>query len=369
MRIALIGARCYPPRHGGLEVVVSELAGAFAELGNEVHLYASEVDRDYTYRGFQVHEVAALKGKYTTTLSQVIASSRGVRELTPDVVSIHGVGPSIPLALNRNFFGRSPTVVTCHGADWRRDKWPLPAKYAFKKVAGAAIARSSAVTAVSRLCASQIARDVGISSTPIGNGVSIPLAVESDVTRDLPSVYSVAVSRLTPEKRVELLVEAYDSTVARRLGPLIVIGSGTSSHTSSYAQKVRAVASRDTLFLGHLEHDDTLAIVKNATRYFSLSRFEAQPLSVLEAMALGVPVHVSDIDAHRELCEDGASYISSESVAGVRNYLLRNDLAALESEAVVRARNIAGGRRWSQIASDYINIFEAAARYENTNAR
>lgn len=360
MRIALVGARCYPPRHGGLEVVVAELAHAFAKLGNEVDLFASEFDDDVATNQLGLHGVSALGGKYSKTLSQAIASRDAVKSTNPDVVAIHGVGPAIPLVLSRRFFGNAPTVVTCHGADWRRDKWPRIARKAFRYSAGAAIRRADKVTAVSAGCASDIAFDVGISPQVIPNGVAIPGDMDARLRIDAPSGYSVVVSRLTPEKRVDLLVEAYDAEVSNLLGPLVVIGSGASSHTELHEKRVRSLAHESTVFTGRLDRTDTLAVVKGASRYISVSRFEAQPMAVLEAMALGVPLHLSDIPAHRELCGNAASYFASLTPDQLKNHLIDSGSRPRQDLIVSEAKEIADNRQWDRIARRYIEVYEDA---------
>src|SRR3712207_1380304 len=105
MRILLLGARTYPARHGGLEVAVQELAQAYASLGHDPMVLVDQSSGVSTLHNIAVHQTKAIRSKYTHSLSQLLFGIPKTRRLGSDVVHVHGVGGSIPLALHPQVFG------------------------------------------------------------------------------------------------------------------------------------------------------------------------------------------------------------------------------------------------------------------------
>lgn len=110
------------------------------------------------------------------------------------------------------------------------------------------------------------------------------------------------------------------------------------------------------------------ALVKRAAVFLSLSRYEGMPNAVMEAAALGCPVVLSDIPAHRELLDDEAAvFVPAEAVEPAAEGVLgclRNPAAARERAARARAR----AQNWSipaaaQAYADlYADLLRAHAR-------
>lgn len=332
LKIALVGCRNFPAKHGGLEVVVESIANHIAERDLSVHVFVGETegeaDKTVETPGlatFYVHATKAIKGKYWHTASQVLTGISGVRRLGPDIVNIHGVGPAFPLAFSKKAFGDAPTLVTAHGLDWERAKWPPIARWIFKKVALRALKNATSVSCVSTSVGSDLAALLGVEVVITPNGFD-PVEVQGDAPIDLPPRYSVVMSRLTPEKNIEEVLNAYDSEISSLLGPLVVLGGGGTSYTESYELKLREMAAeRDVLFLGELDREKALSVLNGASLFISMSKLEALPMAVIEAMSMGVPLLLSDIPPHRELCADASRYASLDSPEDLRELLLTHE--------------------------------------------
>jgi glycosyltransferase involved in cell wall biosynthesis len=75
--------------------------------------------------------------------------------------------------------------------------------------------------------------------------------------------------------------------------------------------------------MGHVEKELLWALMKTAEVFVSVSHFEGMPNSVMEAMAVGCPLVVSDIEAHRELLtEDMALFVPVDDAGLIARALL-----------------------------------------------
>ena len=110
--------------------------------------------------------------------------------------------------------------------------------------------------------------------------------------------------RLDEGKNVDNLLEAL-SRLAHRLNFVAFIcGDGPRrGHLELLARKL-GIANR-LIFTGYVQNLWTT--MKGVDAVISLSRFEGCPNVVMEAMACGAPLIVSDIQAHRELLDDTAA--------------------------------------------------------------
>lgn len=69
----------------------------------------------------------------------------------------------------------------------------------------------------------------------------------------------------------------------------------------------------DVYFTGHLPHTQVWSLMKKASVFLSLSAFEGRPNSVIEAMACGCPMVLSDIQAHREILDEHSAVFVNPS--------------------------------------------------------
>ncbi len=112
--------------------------------------------------------------------------------------------------------------------------------------------------------------------------------------------YGIFVGRLSEEKGILPLLEVWREM---KNVPLLVVGSGPLEEAAR--KLVRESDARHISFSGHLSHDETLGRIREARFLVAPSRcYETFGLSVLEAMACGVPSIVPRAGALRELVAD-----------------------------------------------------------------
>ena len=114
--------------------------------------------------------------------------------------------------------------------------------------------------------------------------------------------YAIFAGRLSPERRVSTLLDAW--ALLRTRIPLKIVGGG--EHRDHLAQKASWNHLDMVEFTGLLPHDRTVETIKGARfLIFSSEWYETFGLTMIEAFACGVPVICSRMGAMKEIVEDG----------------------------------------------------------------
>jgi glycosyltransferase involved in cell wall biosynthesis len=169
--------------------------------------------------------------------------------------------------------------------------------------------------------------------------------------------YALFVGRLVPEKRVDLLIEAFRSVP----GDVRLVIAGGSSHTDDYVRSLHRAAEQDPRiqFAGYVYGEELQQLYRDAGVFVLPSDLEGLPLVLLEALNMGCPIIASDIAPHLE--------VLGESEPG-RRIVPRGDTAALAaalSEAFTdRDEAVAGVQACRDAILDRFDWDEVAARTE-----
>ncbi|CAM5672990.1 D-inositol-3-phosphate glycosyltransferase [Streptomyces avidinii] len=165
---------------------------------------------------------------------------------------------------------------------------------------------------------SGVYREIRDGGVPAHRIVSLPNGVDTDRFRvadradgaaraaararhgvDPDETVALFVGRLTSQKRVDLLVDAFSAAKAEGLRLLLV---GPSDATYGPAFDTRGLPAGVT-WLGATTSPERYYALADV--YVSTSLAEGMPNSGLEAMASGLPLLLSDIPGHRELVDEG----------------------------------------------------------------
>ena len=150
------------------------------------------------------------------------------------------------------------------------------------------------------------------------------------------SNYLLAVGPTYPHKNIEILIHAYEALdkETRKNHPLLIAG-GKKAYTDQLKERVEAAGlSEDVHFPGYVPASLMPALYQEARALFFPSLYEGFGIPLLEAMACGCPVVVSDTSSMPEVCGDAALYFDPRDqysiTAAMRRILsdeeLRNDL-------------------------------------------
>jgi glycosyltransferase involved in cell wall biosynthesis len=114
--------------------------------------------------------------------------------------------------------------------------------------------------------------------------------------------YAIFAGRLSPERRVSTLLDAW--TLLRNRVPLKIVGGG--EERAHLQQKADWKELDMVEFTGLLPHDQTVGAIKGARfLIFASEWYETFGLTMIEAFASGVPVICSRLGAMQEIVEDG----------------------------------------------------------------
>jgi glycosyltransferase involved in cell wall biosynthesis len=113
----------------------------------------------------------------------------------------------------------------------------------------------------------------------------------------------VAVGRLEPEKRFDLLLRAFAPLAARRPELKLFIAGDGSSRQMLEAERERLGLGRASRLLGHVA--DPADVYQAADVFVQSADNEGTPNAVLEAMAFEVPIVATDAGGTRELIRHG----------------------------------------------------------------
>jgi len=162
------------------------------------------------------------------------------------------------------------------------------------------------------------------------------------------------VGRLSPEKNLETLIAAMDLVLRRRpRAKLALCGDGVLRKSLEDAVRAAGLEER-VVFAGFVA--DVAPWLKRAAVAVAVSRFEGHPNAVLEAIAAGVPLVLSDVAAYRAIAGDDAALFvplsDAEALAAAIVATLEERAAALR-----RAEN-------ARAAIAPLSLDAAATRYE-----
>jgi len=263
----------------GVERYVTTTSIELARRGHAVDVFGGDASamRD-ALEGSTVTFVEAANPR------EALAATR--RAPRPDVVHAHMTGSDLVAIATRPLL-RAPVVSTLHFAQERGHDLVSRALYsAIPHLVSSEVAISEFVAGA-----------VGRSPTIIPNGVPEPRGADAPAEPTRSRVVLVA-QRLEREKATEVAIGAFAASgLAGKGWELQVAGDG-SERARLEAQATRDGIDAATRFLGRV--DDLAARMARAALLIASAPAEPFGLSVVEAMAAGLPVIAARGGAHRE---------------------------------------------------------------------
>jgi glycosyltransferase involved in cell wall biosynthesis len=302
MRIAMIGSRGLVSRYSGIETALSSLSSRLVKHGHSVTVYG---DRENvgSHDGVQLQSVPAFPSKHLETLTRSLLSVLHALPRKFDVIHLHDVAPAVwsPAAK----LARVPTVLTLHSLDWKRARWNTLSRQGIRLIERMAVRQVGRIAVVSNSLQEYLRAAYGLDSVVLPNAVEPSMYVKPtsfSAALGLKSrQYILFTARLVREKAAHDLIRAFRAVSS---GCKLVI-AGESRYDTGYARELHELArGTATVFTGHLSQPQLQELYANAGLFVLPSHVEGRSMALLEALAHGLPVLVSDIPENREVVID-----------------------------------------------------------------
>lgn len=293
-------------------------------------------------------------------IAQLITVIRVINKEKIDLIQAHwsipqGIMAIVALIMTRK---KIPLVCTLHGSDlnFNTNFFKVLHQWIFKK--------SSYISTVSQFLKSEAIK-IGIDSSKL---TVIPMGVDAQniFTRppnDTSRQHLLFVGRLIKNKGVDVLLKAMPMILEHfPEQKLIIVGEGAERknlETLSHELNI----SRQVSFIGAKAHDQLPFFYREASIFVSPTFSEGFGLTLVEALACGCPVIVSDVPGVRDIIEHQQTGLLFP--AGDNRALATNVIALLcdEKYRLSLAKNGYEKVRvtfdWSTISDRYAQLFES----------
>jgi glycosyltransferase involved in cell wall biosynthesis len=136
---------------------------------------------------------------------------------------------------------------------------------------------------------------------------------------------AIFIGRLAPEKELPSLVQGF-SLAAREHAAAKLVFVGDGPMRPELEQQVRSLGLENRVVFAGMQNPDSICHWLQAADIFNLvSRREGLPMSLIEAMSIGLPSVVTDLPANTQLVADGVHgfHVKVNDAAGIGSALLR----------------------------------------------
>ncbi len=285
---------------GGLERVVSSLANGYVSRGYNVKIVVlSKGKRNSLITEIDPKvEVVFLKDKIWNKISQLRNETKN------SLVHIHFGDGRIHPIIRLGLIGRK-IVITCHSVySHKRNTLLNLFDYLFSFQAKKIIAVSAAVK---DFCVNEVHMKED-KVCVIRNGIECN---EDIIEREKGEVLKiVSLASLYPHKNHIYLIKALAAfkSVCDIPFKLYMIGDGPCM-SDLYLESLKLGLKDNIIWYGAIWQKDLVrSIVKAADVFVSASEYEGFPISILEGLVYGLPMVLSNIPPHIEICGEGALY-------------------------------------------------------------
>ena len=269
-------------------------------------------------RGATLHDWRAVRQPGVGALAEAAGLRRIIREVRPDVVHLHCAKAGLVGRLVLR--GSVPTVFSPHA-------WSFFAVDGMMRRAVLGWERFAARWTAATVCVSAAERRTGETAGISGrlevlpnevstSAVQIALAERRSTLREKLEVrgpLAVCTARLTRQKGQDVLIEAWPAVREALEGAeLVLVGDGPGR------AGLAAAAGPGVRLVGAADRTSALRWMHAADVVVCPSRWEGMSLVPLEAMALGRPLVVTDVDGMAEAVPAGAAWtIAPDDVAAL----------------------------------------------------
>jgi glycosyltransferase involved in cell wall biosynthesis len=281
-----------------------------------------------------------------------------------DIINVHN--PSsffiIPLILRKLRIIKSKVIFVSHGLvpiEKCNQMYNYPPRYFIYQ--SICLKWSDHIIAVSNYLKSSIINEYNIEESKISvvhNGVEDKFLTEGKTNSNVSPSYILFAGTITKIKGLDYLLSGLQKI--DNFG-LIMIGEKTKYLEELENDYTDLFKSKKVKYLGKADTQTLISIYSNASFLVLLSRYDSYAMVVLEAMAAGKPVVISENVGSKEIIENGKEgfivpFGDIDSLVNVLTYLLNNENEVKKMGQLAKQKALK--YRWSNQAKEYLKIFE-----------
>ncbi|MCA1567612.1 MAG: glycosyltransferase [Acidobacteria bacterium] len=342
--------------YGGAERQLSYLAAELAVLGHEVHVASRHggpnLDRMKS-AGVVWHCLGGTGNRDPLIFFRLVAL---MRKLRPGVVQtiltpMDIMGGAAALLTRTRWVLRESSSAPLYTARWRHR-----VRRALGRLADAIVSNSAGGYNYWRIESSRRPLCVIPNVIPLDEITAADSSHVEGFAFDPAEKVVLYAGRIDAGKNVENLIAALACLADEVPYAALICGDGPRRHHVERMAHELGIAHR-IFFTGYVEN--LWGLMKRADALVSLSRFEGCPNVVLEAMACGCPLVVSDIPAHREILDERSALFADpdepkEVAAALKATLLHDEAARGRART---ARGMTAGRPVETTARLYEKLY------------
>ncbi|KAF5082954.1 Glycosyltransferase Gtf1 [anaerobic digester metagenome] len=324
MKICII-APYYLLVKGGVEIVTYYMAKELTFLGHEIHVVSiqevnkkDEIVLEFLDDGifnskFYVHRICLPLRAMVTRYSKIeyilfiIFALTAVRKIRPDIIHAQDFLPAVPAYLSKFFFN-IPYTVCVHGEKFSSTGGGILLPLSLKKYWPSLpyIKHSDILFVLKNATKLEVQKYLNKNSVIIPNGVDLDLfmPVRSKFILKSQIPHIICISRLENGKGIECALHAMKLIANRYPGSrLTIIGDG------AIREKLEDLTDNMELrhnveFVGEIPNIDIPKHLSSANIYLLTSFREGFSISLLEAMASGLPIISTPVGIATNICKE-----------------------------------------------------------------
>jgi glycosyltransferase involved in cell wall biosynthesis len=261
-----------------------------------------------------------------------------------------------------SLLAQKKTLINVDGLEWLRPKWKgLGAAY-FKFAAKLATLFYNTIITDAEAMRQVYLQTFNTDSTVIAYGANIRHSKNPELINRFgltPNEYFLIVGRLIPDNNSDLILEGFKKANSNK--KLVIVGDVP--YQDAYAQRMKANASYQILFLGYITDSEVLAeLYHQSYAYLHGHEYGGTNPTMLKAMAYGCAILALDTVFNREMLENGQFgwffQKTSDSVALYLQQAEHNPQAVQTLKEKARD-GITQKYNWDEVTRAYVTVFKA----------
>ncbi|HUS16630.1 MAG TPA: glycosyltransferase [Chloroflexia bacterium] len=360
MKIAMMGTRGIPANYGGFETCVEAVSTRLAARGHQVTVYNRPHHVKWTeptYQGVRLVRLPTIANKYLDTPVHTALAAMHASIAGADIVLVF-VAANSPMTLIPRLAGRK-TILHVDGLDWKRDKWPGPAKRYIRAAEWLGTHLPHAVITDSRVVQQYYRDTFDAHAEYIAYGADVePLDAGATLAQFglREQDYLLFVGRLVPENRIHTLIEAYRGLNTDKKCVIV----GHAPYAEKYIAELKAMAGPNVVFTGYQFGAAYRELSSHAYLFVEPSTVGGTHPALVEAMGFGNCVVAHDTPENRETIGDAGFGYNGHAPAASLQALLQRLVDGPHEVGAARARARDRAQRyfsWEQVTDAYETLF------------